>query len=345
MVRTCADVRWLRRMGAIDISGLVKTYRTRRGTVRAVDGLDLSVPEGGVFGFLGANGAGKTTTIRALVGHLRMFEGSIRLLDTDIPAGLNQVVDRIGALVEQPSFFPNFTGHRNLSLLAQTRGFPARRIDEALDTVGLTERARTRYATYSLGMKQRLGVAAALLKDPQVLILDEPANGLDPAGILEMRNLLRRLGHEGRTVFVSSHILSEVQQFADRIAVVHRGKCVATGTVHELLQGGRSVYRVRVPGDEREQHVAASVLEQASFNVFPDDDGRMMVEVAEVDAPRVTKTLADAAIYLSELTAVERTLEDAFLELTQTLSASPGIPVPPGPPPPPPPPPEPGSVG
>jgi ABC-2 type transport system ATP-binding protein len=315
-------------MGAIDIAGLAKAYRTRRGVVRAVDGLDLTVPEGGVFGFLGANGAGKTTTIRALVGHLRMFDGSVQVLGTDVPAGLDRVVDRVGALVEQPSFFPNFTGHRNLSLLAQARGFPAGRVDEALDTVGLAERARTRYATYSLGMKQRLGVAAALLKDPQLLILDEPANGLDPAGILEMRNLLRRLGHEGRTVFVSSHILSEVQQFADRIAVVHKGKCVATGTVHELLQGGRSMFRVRVPGDEREQRVAATVLQQASFTVTTDADGRFLVDVTEADAPRVTKTLADAAIYLAELTPVERTLEDAFLELTQSL-----------PPPPPPPPP------
>jgi ABC-2 type transport system ATP-binding protein len=238
VVRTCADVRWLRRMGAIDISGLVKTYRTRRGTVRAVDGLDLSVPEGGVFGFLGANGAGKTTTIRALVGHLRMFEGSIRLLDTDIPAGLNQVVDRIGALVEQPSFFPNFTGHRNLSLLAQTRGFPARRIDEALDTVGLTERARTRYATYSLGMKQRLGVAAALLGDPPVLMFDEPVNGLDPEGVRWIRDLMRGLAKEGRTVFVSSHLMSEMALTADHVVIVARGQLVQETSMDALTRNG-----------------------------------------------------------------------------------------------------------
>jgi ABC-2 type transport system ATP-binding protein len=303
-------------MAAIEITDLRMSYRSRGGTVRALDGLDLEVPSGGVFGFLGANGAGKTTTIRALVGHLRGVRGSMRVLGADVPRELNRVVDRVGALVESPSFFPNFTGRRNLSLLAQSRGMPPARVDEVLATVGLTDRAGSRVATYSLGMKQRLGVAAVLLKDPEVLVLDEPANGLDPAGILEMRTLLRRLGSEGRTVFVSSHILTEVQQFADRIAVVHRGRTVATGTVHELLQGGRSMFRVRVPGDDHEQHLAAAVLEQAGFVVLADPEGRMVVEATPHDAPRVTKTLADAAIYLAELTPIERTLEDAFLELT-----------------------------
>jgi ABC-2 type transport system ATP-binding protein len=159
------------------------------------------------------------------------------------------------------------------------------------------------------------------LKDPELLILDEPANGLDPGGILEMRNLLRRLGHEGRTVFVSSHILSEVQQFADHIAVVHRGKTVASGTVHELLQGGRSMYRVRVPGNDRELQVASSVLQQGGFVVQPgsgDANAPLVVEATAADAPNVTKTLADASIYVSELTPIERTLEDAFLELTRS---------------------------
>ena len=319
-------------MGAIEISDLRMTYRTRRGPVRALDGLDLSVPQGGVFGFLGANGAGKTTTIRALVGHLRQVKGSIRILDAPVPSRLNVVIDRIGALVETPSFFPNFTGRRNLTLLARSRGFPIARVDAVLETVGLTERAQTRFATYSLGMKQRLGVAAALLKDPELLILDEPANGLDPAGILEMRNLMRRLGHEGRTVFVSSHLLAEVQQFADRIAVVHRGKCVAAGTVHELLQGGRSTFRVKVPGGGREEQVAASVLRQAGFAVQADDDGRMVVDVSAEDASHVTKTLADAAIYLAELTPIERTLEDAFLELTGAPAELDELAVPPTPP-------------
>jgi ABC-2 type transport system ATP-binding protein len=304
-------------MAAIEISDLRMSYRTRRGTVRALDGLDLTVPEGGVFGFLGANGAGKTTTIRALLGLSPGASGRMRMFDTDVPEHLNDVIDQVGALVEAPSFFPTFTGHRNLQLLAEARGFSRSRVEEVLDTVGLTARADTAYVTYSLGMKQRLGVAAALIKDPQLLILDEPANGLDPGGILQMRTLLRRLGAEGRTVFVSSHILSEVQQMCDRVAVVHRGKCVTSGTVHELLQGGQSRFRVRVPGDENDAAAAVAVLEQAGFVAQRDGGSQLVVDVDGDNAPRVTRALADAGIYVAELTPVERTLEDAFLELTR----------------------------
>jgi ABC-2 type transport system ATP-binding protein len=301
---------------AIEISGLQKTYRSRRGPIHAVAGLDLVVPAGGVHGFLGANGAGKTTTIRALVGHLRASSGEIRLLGRPVPSDLPKVIDRVGALVEQPSFFPNFTGRRNLALLARSRGLPRSRVASTLDTVGLGERADSRFATYSLGMKQRLGVAAVLLKDPEVLILDEPANGLDPPGILDMRHLLRRLGEEGRTVFVSSHILSEVEQTCDRVTVIARGRTVKTGTVRELLTTDDSRFHVRVSGGERERHAAASVLAQAGFEVFTDSNGEQFVAVAADHADLVTKALADASIYVSLLAPVERSLEDAFLELT-----------------------------
>ncbi len=307
---------------AIEITGLTKTYRSRRGPVQAVAGLDLVVPEGGVHGFLGANGAGKTTTIRALVGHLRASSGQIKVLGASAPGQLPKVIDRIGALVEQPSFFPNFSGRRNLQLLARSRGFPARRVGEVLETVGLAERAGSRFATYSLGMKQRLGVAAVLLKDPELMILDEPANGLDPEGILEMRTLLRRLGAEGRTVFVSSHILSEVQQICDRVTVIAAGRTVRTSTVHELLQGAESKFRVGIPGDEREQHVAATVLTGAGFDVFVDGAGGLAVEVEPENASMVTKALADASIYLAHLSPIERTLEEVFLELTADPAAS-----------------------
>jgi ABC-2 type transport system ATP-binding protein len=309
---------------AIEISGLTKTYRSRRGAVQAVAGLDLAVPCGGVHGFLGANGAGKTTTIRALIGHLRATSGQVRLLGAPVPRQLPTVIDRVGALVEQPSFFPNFSGRRNLQLLAKARGFSARRVDAVLDTVGLRERAGSRFATYSLGMKQRLGVAAVLLKDPEILILDEPANGLDPPGILEMRMLLRRLGSEGRTVFVSSHILSEVQQTCDRVTVIAAGRTVRTSTVHELLQGADTKFRLGIPGGERERHVAASVLSAAGFDVFVDGDGGdgLAVDVQPENASMVTKALADAAIYLDHLAPIERTLEDVFLELTAGPASS-----------------------
>jgi ABC-type multidrug transport system ATPase subunit len=303
-------------VNAIEITGLTKTYATRKGTVTAVGGLELSVPRGGVHGFLGANGAGKTTTIRALVGHLRATSGDIRLLGARVPHELPRVIDRVGALVEQPSFFPNFTGRRNLALLARSRGLPIARVAEVLTTVGLTERADTRFATYSLGMKQRLGVAAVLLKDPDVLILDEPANGLDPPGILEMRRLLRRLGEEGRTVFVSSHILSEVEQTCDRITVIARGKQIKTGSVHELLAGADAKFHVRVPGGERERQVAATVLTKSGFEVLVDTAGELFVAVDDAHSDMVTKALADASIYVSLLAPVERSLEDVFLELT-----------------------------
>jgi ABC-2 type transport system ATP-binding protein len=214
-------------MGVIEVEGLRKEYRRLRGgrTV-AVAGLDLEVPEGGVFGFLGPNGAGKTTTIRCLLGLVRPDAGNLRLVGADVPKGLAGVIGKVGSIVEQPALFPRFSGRRNLEILGRIQGRDGAAIDAVLERVALAERAKDAVRTYSLGMKQRLGIAAALLKDPSVLILDEPANGLDPAGIVEVRELIRSLGAEGRTVFVSSHILSEVQQTADRVAILARGRLV-----------------------------------------------------------------------------------------------------------------------
>ena len=310
-------------MPAIEALALTKEYRGRRSSVKALDGLDLEVPEGGVFGFLGANGAGKTTTIRAMVGHLVVNRGTMRVLGTEVPKHLPDVIDRVGALVEQPLFFPGFTGRRNLELLARSRRFPLARVDSVLETVGLTPRADSRFATYSLGMKQRLGVAAVLLKDPELLILDEPANGLDPQGILEMRTLLREVAAQGRTVFVSSHILSEVQQTCDRVAIVAHGRTVASGTVHELLQGTVSRYRVAVPGGPTEYATAAEVLGRAGFRGTYDERGRLVVDVTADRAHEVTRALSEASIYLAELSPIERTLEEAFLEITHEEGAAP----------------------
>ena len=220
----------------IRIEGLRKEYRRLRGgTTTAVDGLDLEVPEGGVFGFLGPNGAGKTTTIRCLVGLVAPGAGRVSMLGADIPRGLPGVIRRVGSIVETPALFPRFTGRRNLQILARIDGIGRAAVDDVLERVGLGDRGDDLVKTYSLGMKQRLGIGAALLKDPALLILDEPANGLDPAGIVEVRELLRRLGAEGRTVFVSSHILSEIQQTADRVAILARGRCVREGAVAEVL--------------------------------------------------------------------------------------------------------------
>jgi ABC-type multidrug transport system ATPase subunit len=214
--------------------------------------------------------------------------------------------------VEQPSFFPNFTGRRNLELLARTRSISTKTVDDTLGRVGLGARADSRFATYSLGMKQRLGIAAALLKDPALLILDEPANGLDPPGILEVRTLMRQVAAEGRTVFVSSHILAEVEHVCDRVAIVAHGKCIADGKVSDLLQGSRTRFRVRV-ADPR----ARDVLTGAGWPVEADADGSLVVDVDATRSAEVTATLAGAGIFLSELTPVARSLEEVFLELTE----------------------------
>jgi ABC-2 type transport system ATP-binding protein len=302
-------------VAAIEFDNLRVTYRSRQGPVTALAGLDLVVPDGGVFGFLGANGA--TTAIRAAVGLLRGAKGRVRLLGADIPRQLPQAIDRVGALVEQPSFFPNFTGRRNLELLARTRGLPLARADAVLERVGLDARADARFATYSLGMKQRLGIAAALMKDPDLLILDEPANGLDPPGILEVRTLLRDLGAEGRTVFVSSHLLSEVEQTCDQVAIVANGRCITSGRVHDLLQGTTTRYRVRAD-DPR----AGDVLRNAGWTIELDADGSLLVDAGDQPSEHVTRTLAAAGIYLSELSPIARSLEDVFLELTEDSHAA-----------------------
>jgi ABC-2 type transport system ATP-binding protein len=227
-------------MAVIETEELRKEYRTLRGrVVRAMAGLDLDVPEGGVFGFLGPNGAGKTTTIRCLLGLIQPSGGRASLLGAATRTELARVIPNVGSIVETPALFPGFSGRRNLQLLGRIDGIGPKAVDDVLERVGLADRARDLVHRYSLGMKQRLGIAAALLKDPAVLILDEPANGLDPAGIKEVRELLRSLAAEGRTVFLSSHILSEVQAVCDRVAIVARGRTIATGSVRQVLARGR----------------------------------------------------------------------------------------------------------
>ena len=205
----------------IEVDSLHKSYRSRRGRrVRALDGLELSVRAGGVFGFLGPNGSGKTTTIRCLLGLARPSAGHCRVLGRESPGDLPEVIARVGSLVEMPGVNPGVSGRQTLAVLAATAGIGRRSVDATLEKVGLAERADDLVRGYSLGMRQRLGIAIALLKDPELLILDEPANGLDPEGIREVRQLIHNLGAEGRTVFLSSHLLSEVEQVCDEVAIV-----------------------------------------------------------------------------------------------------------------------------
>jgi len=287
--------------------------RPAAGVRFASHGLDLEVPDGGVFGFLGPNGAGKTTTIRCVLGLVRPNAGSLMLLGADVSGGLASVIGKVGSIVEQPALFPRFTGRRNLEILGRIHRVARSTIDDVLERVRLSERADDPVRTYSLGMKQRLGIAAALLKDPSVLLLDEPANGLDPAGIVEVRELIRSLGAEGRTVFVSSHILSEVQQTADQVAIIARGRLVKAGPVNEVLAAGRARGLVVRLAD---LPAGARVLADAQIPAVVAGD-TLSVELPPDQAERVTRVLAAKDLYVSELRPQEVDLETVFLELTK----------------------------
>jgi ABC-2 type transport system ATP-binding protein len=292
----------------IETSGLRKEFTGRRGTRVAVADLDLAVPRGGVHGFLGPNGSGKTTTIRMLLGLARPTAGTMSLFGTPVPQRLTDVIGRVGAVVESPKFSPTFSGRQNLLLLAGSVGVGRDVVDEALVRVGLGERAEDRYRSYSLGMKQRLAIAATLLKSPDLLILDEPTNGLDPAGIREIRELIRGLGEAGVTVLLSSHILAEVQQVCTSATIIGNGRMLASGKVEDLL--GRTSYRLRV-GDPA---AARTTLEAAGMTVR--QDARALDVVTDETGDRITRLLAEAGLYLSELTPVRADLETIFLELT-----------------------------
>jgi ABC-2 type transport system ATP-binding protein len=258
----------------IEVEGLVKTYWSRRrGSRRALDGFDMVVRAGQVHGFLGPNGSGKTTTLRTLLGLVRAGEGRMTIFGQPVPQALPEVVRRVGAIVESPQFFGNFTGRRTLRLLARTGGVPMRRVDEVLEIVGLADRVSDRVKGYSLGMKQRLAVASALLKSPDLLILDEPANGLDPAGIREMRDLMRNLVGAGATVVLSSHILSEIQLICDSVTIISKGRRVAAGPVADVLASqDKGEFRIRVGEQDR----AATLLTEAGATVRA-ADGHLVV--------------------------------------------------------------------
>ncbi len=301
----------------IEIQGLRKTYRSlRRGPRRALDGFDMVVEEGQVHGFLGPNGSGKTTTLRTLLGLISANDGSMTILGRPVPDALPEVAGRIGAIVESPQFFPHFSAKDTLSLLADAGGVAQTRVDEVLEQVGLRERGKERVKTYSLGMKQRLAVASALLKHPRLLILDEPANGLDPGGIREMRDLMRSLVELGMTVVLSSHILSEVQQICDEVTIISLGRRVAAGPVGEVLARHSAVsVRVRMEA-AADLPTAADLLTAEGVTVVTHPDHLMLTGV---DKPAwVTRILADRGLYVSELASITADLEDVFLELTGT---------------------------
>jgi ABC-2 type transport system ATP-binding protein len=296
----------------IEVTNAVKTYkRLRRPPHTAVDNLDLLVTEGGVHGFLGPNGSGKTTTIRLLLGLVHPDQGEFQLLGKRVPEELPEVIGQVGALVETPLFFPQFSGRRNLELLATVAKLPPERVEEALKLVGLADRGDDRVKGYSLGMRQRLGIAAALMKRPKLLILDEPSNGLDPAGIREVRELIRSLGTRGVTVFLSSHLLGEVEQVCDTVDILVRGKRIASGSVKEVL-ATRATGEVRVRVGDLAG--AEDVLRKAGAPVTRYEDHLVVANAP--DPSLVTRTLADKGHYVSELVPLTANLESVFLDLT-----------------------------
>ncbi|CAN5509349.1 ABC transporter ATP-binding protein [soil metagenome] len=289
----------------IETRDLTKRY----GNLVAVDDLTLRVRRGEVYGFLGPNGAGKTTTLRMLLGLVRPTSGRASVLGAapGDPSGLA----RTGAMIESAAMYPFLSGRDNLRVLARHAGAPEERIEPALAEVDLSDRAEDRFSSYSQGMKQRLGVAAALLKDPELLILDEPTNGLDPAGMAEMRSFIRSLGRGRRTVMLSSHLMTEVEQVCDRVGVIRGGKLVGQGTVDELR--GRAGLRVRAePLAAAERVVAALDLVESLTTA----DGALRIKTDPGSAPAINRALVHAGLDVTELTSERASLEEVFLELT-----------------------------
>jgi len=288
---------------------LSKSYGKRL----AVDRLDLEVDQAELFGFLGPNGAGKTTTIRMALGLIAPTGGSIEILGREVRAHRSQVLPRVGALVESPALYGYMSGRDNMRAVGNLLGgVPEKRIDEVLEIVSMKGRDKDRVKTYSMGMKQRLGLAIALLNDPELLILDEPANGLDPAGIVEMRDLLRNLVASGKTVFLSSHVLSEVQQTCTRVAIINHGKLVRVAPVAELLQApGEFAVRVDAPAE-----LAAALKLQPWGQEARAEDGLVITRAPEDRGRNLIKFLVEKGFSPDSVTERQRDLEDIFLSLT-----------------------------
>ncbi|MCX6395807.1 MAG: ABC transporter ATP-binding protein [Propionibacteriales bacterium] len=304
----------------VETRGLRKVYRDHGRRIVAVDDLDLSVERGSVHGFLGPNGSGKTTTIRMLLGLARPDAGSINIFGQPYPRETTQVLARVGALLERGQFAPDLSGRRNLELLARAGGIARTRVDEVLDEVDLTGVAKRRSRGYSLGMRRRLALAAALLKSPALVILDEPSNGLDPAGIRDMRDTIPRLAAAGVDVLLSSHILAEVQQVCTSVSILSEGTLLKTGKVSELI--GESTSRTRVGVAEPDR--ATGVLLRAGYQVVR--DGAFLVVDGHEHPDAITRQLAAEHLYVYEMSAIRPTLESFFLELTGHRPAGAGDP-------------------
>jgi ABC-2 type transport system ATP-binding protein len=298
-------------MNAIETIDLTKRYGKRL----AVDHLNLTVSKGEVFGFLGPNGAGKTTTIAMLLGLVRPTKGRVMVLGHDVQREPALALRRVGAMIEAPAFYPYLSGADNLRVLARAGGIPAARVKEVLETVELNDRARDKVATYSQGMKQRLAIAAALLPDPELIMLDEPTNGLDPAGTVEIRNLIRSLAAGGRTILLCSHLLHEVEQLCNRVAILKEGKLIAAGEVATLLRRGQGV-RLRVQGNpEPAVHLLRTLPWVSGVTV---QEEAIIIDAPVERAAEINALLIRADIVVAEIGANHSSLEEFFLTVTKT---------------------------
>ncbi len=291
----------------VQTEGLTKKY----GKIVAVDNLSLTVPRGHVFGLLGPNGSGKTTTMGMLLGLTRPTSGSFRLFGAHTRH--QEALRRVGAIVETPTFYPYLSGRQNLAYFQGILGRgTSQELDDLLERVGLADRGNDRFHTYSLGMKQRLGLAYALLGDPELLFLDEPTNGMDPAGMAEIRELIRSLGTEDRTVFLSSHLLNEVEQVCDSVVILSKGKLIAQGSVADLLKG-RGQIRLRTTDNDQALKVLTALDWVEDTRI---EDGFVVVTAPPERASELSAALSRAEIYVTEMTSGTESLESYFLEIT-----------------------------
>ncbi len=300
-------------MHAIQTFDLTKRYGTRGAkSVLAVDRISFVVERGQVFGFLGPNGSGKTTTIGMLLGTVAPTGGSFSLCGATGRGALMAARKGVGATLEKPNFYPHMNGRDNLLVAAAVKGVGRRRIDECLELVGLSGRAGHRFKTYSLGMKQRLALAATMLSDPELIVLDEPTNGLDPLGIREIREIIRRLAGRGKTIFLSSHLLAEVERTCSHVAIIRQGRIVASGPVDEVV-GRAGALTLRA----EDLDALARALEDCpdATSIRRTEDGVVAV-LSDGSPARLTRYLAERGIYLSHLAPYRPSLEDAFIDAT-----------------------------
>lgn len=295
---------------AIVTQGLTKQYKN----IIAVNNLDLNIPKGTIYGFLGPNGAGKTTTIRMLLGLVAPSKGTLSVLGHNVEKDRNKIAKKIGAIVESPAFYNYLSAEENLKVLAYSSNTPltSKEINKLIDRVGLTNRGKDKVKNYSLGMKQRLGIAATLLSNPEILFLDEPTNGLDPAGTVEMRNLISELGAENRTVFLSSHLLNEVEQICSDVIIVKQGEKKLEGKMSSLLAQTKGFL---IKADPLTQ--ALSILQKyPELQAQSDNEGWLNVKAEPKDIPSVISQLVYAKIGIYQVIEHRNTLENLFLELT-----------------------------